>query len=814
MSLALQDTTTEDAVNTKTSTRYPLRRNRAATLEKEVEPKISQYDGDAFEGDTSGAPITPSTMKDKNVALKMEAQTPERNEALAHTPRRSTRKSVKPVQEYDDIVRSKRNLSSNGNMDHEKREKPEEEAQKWTPAKVGRVSHKRGRKVRKNVGGDKHKNTAPSTSENEETEMPNGNEKNGEPHEENEPNNLNEANVHIEENMLVMITNLNKETEIRTDHGSDGELHKENETTNLNEDIVKENIEIKEDKKGGFGIYLKNNSLDMSDLGLNILNEDFESIENKNANIKKPDSPSDNSIPILTLNETSYDSDCIILNAKEPENKDDMQPLRFSDDETTTSPPRKSPRIVLTTHEGEEDILNQSAPIPQTATPKRYSKTVLRKPTPFKPKTNHSNTNYDEVMTFDEIPESHNGVTITVSSMEPKEIVLRSIRKRSWSVCIGGAEVEARRKNVTFFSPANQTTIVDDLDMRIVQSVKKSDNVKKDFVTKRRKRSLSFDEGSMMKKLKSPGLASSQMRKTPIVKPSRTKLPNFAAIHQKQFEKMENLVDHVSRKAERAKILTNSAAKNRIAAEQKSVPPTNRTPAVEKPKAMKRINLHNNSVNTTFTEKSTKAMHIKAADVTCKEHKDLKLPVPQIAVLKPLPSNTGLTHEEDRTLKLPNPRLGIIKPHTITKFTSCNNKHPTPAKNAVMKSVRTRQPSRAAFNLSTALESFANVSNAKSSCSTIGVPVNTVAKTSKANIFTTTATALTTIAQPAVSFDAKMASRRQRRMDMFKGRGGPNANTQRKTPGTAENNYSHHIRGVRSNRRFELQMAHRKNMEH
>lgn len=47
-------------------------------------------------------------------------------------------------------------------------------------------------------------------------------------------------------------------------------------------------------------------------------------------------------------------------------------------------------------------------------------------------------------------------------------------------------------------------------------------------------------------------------------KPTRTKLPNFAAIHQKHFEKMENLVDHVNRKAERAKILTNSASKDRV----------------------------------------------------------------------------------------------------------------------------------------------------------------------------------------------------------------------------------------------------------
>ena len=42
---------------------------------------------------------------------------------------------------------------------------------------------------------------------------------------------------------------------------------------------------------------------------------------------------------------------------------------------------------------------------------------------------------------------------------------------------------------------------------------------------------------------------------------TRTKLPNFAAIHQKQFQKMENVVDHINRKQERSQILINSATK-------------------------------------------------------------------------------------------------------------------------------------------------------------------------------------------------------------------------------------------------------------
>lgn len=63
--------------------------------------------------------------------------------------------------------------------------------------------------------------------------------------------------------------------------------------------------------------------------------------------------------------------------------------------------------------------------------------------------------------------------------------------------------------------------------------------------------------------LNSTTTSSSTSLTSSMSKPARTKLPNFAAIHQKQFQKMENLADHVARKQERSKNLINSNSKIR-----------------------------------------------------------------------------------------------------------------------------------------------------------------------------------------------------------------------------------------------------------
>ncbi|XP_018791222.1 PREDICTED: putative mediator of RNA polymerase II transcription subunit 26 isoform X2 [Bactrocera latifrons] len=791
----------------------------------------------------------------------------------AHTPRRSTRKSVKPVQEYEEIVTCKRQLRSTSKLGEEIKDDKEGEATnteepqpRWTPAKVGRVSQKRSRKSRKTVG-DKNKPKLMNPNEKENpTESDKAENLQNDKVIQSKDENINKADIqeenvaNIEETEKEVITNkeekditnmeciTNKEEkninntditkseveDVTNKKECDEEHHdavviniKDNDNKNknnnsneengeeiivLNESIFQEKInesviEVREEKNpDNFGTYLKSNNLDFSDLGLNplteenALNEDTQLIEQKDKS--KIVESADADIQVLSYNDDySNASDCIMLNTNVAEDEEEeMQPLQLSDDESSTSPPRKTPRIILTTDDGVEQKLNITIPQNDGCTPKRYSKTAKRMPTPYKKITDISRTEDDgnEKWEADEPP-----ITVEISRMEPKEIVLRSIRKRSFSVCIGAAETDSKRKNVTFYSPANQTVILEDVDVRMIQSVKKNTDLKtaptETFITQRRKRSMSFDE-AMINKSKYRTQTPSKMGVTPQkVKPTRTKLPNFAAIHQKNFEKMENLVDHVNRKAERAKILTNSASKDRIASAQKPIKTHQATSMATNPdksKAAKRINLHT-SVNSTFSGISNTSMH-KTFDTSHKELHDSKLPIPRIGVCKPLVA-AETTHKENREVKLPNPRLGIIKPHTIT-VVSNRNKPVTPAKNA-LKPTQPRQAARPAFNLSTALETHAN--NVKSANAT-AVQITTAAVTKPNAMNANTKFA------PTMSVDEKMATRRQRHMDMFKGR----AANSRTTPGTAEKKFGQLIRGVRSNRRFELQMAHRQNMEH
>uniref|UniRef100_W8BEY8 Uncharacterized protein n=2 Tax=Ceratitis capitata TaxID=7213 RepID=W8BEY8_CERCA len=869
MSVSMRETKSQGS--TKTNNRKNSRRTRTENLEKEVELIMSQEDDSdhemEMEIEISKENQVPGTPK-KTEGVGHFPQTPSsrRIENLNQTPRRSARKSIKPVQEYEDIVSCKRQLRSAAKIDVENTELVVEEQQaKWTPAKVGRVSQKRGRKSRK-TAGDKSKSKALSGNESQDivgvNKLQDDNDKpdidsqdENNLHNEHEDQIIisgvesnvvedstfkNEENIKKEGKKINIVNsdaieegvkqNLNLDakgtnvidTEVyiieskNMSHTEDNgkESFIDEEESALNETFEKDNIVDVGDDKGqenGFGTYLKSNNLDISDLGLNPLNEDVNLIddlpntEHKTDKITEAKENNKIAFPVVTImDDTLNSSDCILVNANvEEKTEDDMQPLRLSDDETPSSPLSKAPRIILTTDEGEDQTLNSSTLLNEGTTPKRYSKTAMRMPTPYKPKTDHliNEVDMDQEDSEPEVP----SITIEVSKMEPKEIVVNSIRKRSWSVCIGGAEVQNKRKNVTFYSPANQTTILEDLDERIVQSVKKIAKGKSDtdgaFITQRRKRSMSFDE-AMINKSKCRNQTPGKIGVTPQkVKPARTKLPNFAAIHQKNFEKMENLVEHVNRKAERAKILTNSATKARATSAQKpakSQQVSSSTATVsEKPKAVKRINLQ-----TTETSTFSIAGHMpmqKTTHTPRKETQESKLPVPRIAICKPI-SVPEITHNENCEVNLPNPRRGIIKPHTITNA-SGKNKQMTPGKN-VLKPTQSRQAGqRPAFNLSTALES---------SQANIAKPINTIGGQSTAAVVAKANATKTTTQAPTISFDEKMASRRQRRMDMFKGRG---AST-RTTPGTAEKNFGNLIRGVRSNRRFELQMAHRKNMEH
>jgi len=177
-------------------------------------------------------------------------------------------------------------------------------------------------------------------------------------------------------------------------------------------------------------------------------------------------------------------------------------------------------------------------------------------------------------------------------------------------------------------------------------------------------------------------------------------MPNFAAMHEKQFAKMESLLDHVERKAERAKVLTNSV--------QKQLPGS----TAKKPQS------------STSVEERPRPKALKKIDMTADR-------------------SMVIEHPSD---KLNSSRLPLKTTATVL------NVAPKPA-----------------FNLSTSMVKTFNA---------------------------------TFSSRPADSQDNKLAERRQRRIEMFKGR----TTKDQKEKGEF-------IRGVRLNRRFELQMQHRRHLE-
>lgn len=182
---------------------------------------------------------------------------------------------------------------------------------------------------------------------------------------------------------------------------------------------------------------------------------------------------------------------------------------------------------------------------------------------------------------------------------------------------------------------------------------------------------------------------------------ARKKVPNFAAIHQKQFDNMENLEEHIERKKARAKELTSSALKQlpRVESVQKKVPAA--APArTERSKAVKKIEI---------------------------------------------PANT------------PQKRMVALTPMKVDAIPR--------QKNEIQ--IKSRLP-------------VPTVSNIFTSTSVPAVPSQPVDR--------------------GFPLQNKAEARRQRHMDMFKGR-------------TIKEKKTDIIRGVRSNRRFELQMKHRQQLE-
>ncbi|XP_017023692.1 transcriptional regulator ATRX homolog [Drosophila kikkawai] len=271
-------------------------------------------------------------------------------------------------------------------------------------------------------------------------------------------------------------------------------------------------------------------------------------------------------------------------------------------------------------------------------------------------------------------------------------------RRRSKSA--NGLNDDTMSRTVSFRNSPIEIVSVAEIDHRWKEAAAPKN------VTNRRKRSKSLDEKivftSRLPKPKIQGLPKPKPV-TPSQVKKRTKLPDFSALHQKEFAKMESLVDHVERKAERAKILTTSALKKPLGSAAKQA--QGFTSAAERIQGAR--------------PKASKKFDIAAVSTVAAKNPEKSLP----------PS-----------------RLPLKSAHNVTAV-------PRPA-----------------FNLSTATVKTFNA---------------------------------TFSSKPAEPRKDKLAERRQRHMDMFKGRAATKAPDKKAAI----------IRGVRTNRRFELQMQHRKHLE-
>lgn len=115
--------------------------------------------------------------------------------------------------------------------------------------------------------------------------------------------------------------------------------------------------------------------------------------------------------------------------------------------------------------------------------------------------------------------------------------ILKSSRKRSFSVTEADSFMQ---KRVMFISPqVMEIGAIDEKMMASFMEEQENSMMKQAAGSSRRKRSLS----------------TGAFRATPAKQNLRVKMPNFSAIHERQFEKMESIGDNYLRRVERAKKL-------------------------------------------------------------------------------------------------------------------------------------------------------------------------------------------------------------------------------------------------------------------
>ncbi|XP_073815241.1 mitotic spindle and nuclear protein [Musca autumnalis] len=622
-------------------------------------------------------------------------------------------------------------------------------------------------------------------------------------------------------------------------------------------DVKEEKLD--EEENDSFGSYLKSKEIDIDDLGLNPINDDEEETDvvfvkqesEEKKEITPTEQPEDmpslivcddeeeeeeaNNVSIENqedvkhkLNETFDAEESVVIVANDEPITSVMEMDTIQNDvkapeESISVEPTEMDKLQMSEDEEEEEGPAKKrskvmfiSPIPSSpSTPK--SKMVVRHLTPYRTKSDSKPKREQLHDSGRKLPlnkENLNFSTSELTTMTPRDIVLRGIRKRSLSVCLGTAAPKltrsakkAQQKAVNFYSPANQTAIIEDLDKLILKNVKQNmqkgdEENKNKNVTTRRKRSYSFDDSTMSKSIcvtsrlprpmanqkqflnsttTSSSSSSTSSLSTSMIKPKRTKLPNFAAIHQKQFQKMENLADHVARKQERSKILINSNSKIRPASAQKNIVASMKSNnnTAEKPKALKRIDM-------TSSQSQTQT---KSANTSISVAKKVAMPNNNNQNKNPTEPTTTTTSSN-----LPDPR--------DAKLIATKSKATATA--AAMLPKKHLQPTQT-FNVSTNMSSSLNLKQKPVfNLSTQVGGSNTSSRLAAAN---TSITQRKPTAAAGLTNQDKMASRLQRHIDMFKGRV-PAARA-----GVASRKNEAAIKGVRSNRRFELQMQHRKNIE-
>ena len=575
------------------------RSKRVKNLEEEVEFILSQEESDEdINSDTNKKDMINKTPS-KNQEIR-EATTPTSSQKVLHelnqTPRRSCRKSIKPCQDYEEIINKSLRLCTRsakkdflvGQKKMDENEENEIVQPRWTPAKVGRVSQKRQRKSRRN-GKDKHTITEESMAKGDGDGDIKGNEEGTKTVDLTLSDTMHQTEITLEEagasagqqeeivkekdmqlveklsesiknkttefkKLYVSIessthkSEIEKPREILTDslpetsvakmendknneNGENFELQSAEENicivfennisnegnqTENKENLKQNNSFSQQDMEGTFGSYLKSEEISISELGLKpIKDEDFDqdSFQCKNQEtvsqmeempsliIYDDDEEQEGNAESNKLNATFETSNSVELveNVENPlTSEEPMETLQLSDDEFGETP-KKQPRIVLTDTEMQNHTVlstpNGTA-VKSSSTPKAWATPKLpstskqsakpyRFPTPYRNKNSFKFIENVKEKNGNSITEETSNTTISLTTLKPKEIVLRGIRKRSLSMCIDGTDFngekylggnsQKRKQNrmVSFCSPANQTTIIDDIDSLIVKSIKK-----------------------------------------------------------------------------------------------------------------------------------------------------------------------------------------------------------------------------------------------------------------------------------------------------------------------------------------------------